>query len=166
MSNRMGRPRKNKEKTASKAKFSFIHSRRGDNNLELLINFGYSVRKYISAKIKVPKSAWNDAEQEVIKQYPNSEKINDYLQHLKSKYEGIELDLMTKGEPFTPETLEKALNDNGGRIVDYFRKKISVEIDRQLYAEDTVKHLYTLCNVLENFEKESCIFVYAACNGC
>ena len=162
----MGRPRKNKEKTASKAKFSFIHSRKGDNNLELLINFGYSVRKYISAKIKVPKSAWNDAEQEVIKQYPNSEKINDYLQHLKSKYEGIELDLMTKGEPFTPETLEKALNDNGGRIVDYFRKKISVEIDRQLYAEDTVKHLYTLCNVLENFEKESCIFVYAACNGC
>lgn len=151
----MGRPRKNKEQTATKAKFSFVHSRKGDNNLELLINFGYSVRNYISTKMKIPKSAWNDIEQEVIKQYPNSEKINTYLQQFKSRYEAIELDCMTNNVPFTPETLKKALQDNGGHIIDYFRAKIAVEIDRQLYAEGTIKHLHTFCNVLEKFEKEA-----------
>ncbi|MBO4601551.1 MAG: site-specific integrase [Salinivirgaceae bacterium] len=151
----MGRPRINKdEKVAQKARFDFIHSRRGDDKLELLINFGYSTRRYVATKIEIPKSAWNAEEQSVVKQYPNSDKINLYLLQLKSRYEAVELDCMTRGIPFNPEALNMGLKIGSAGVVAYCREKIDIDVKRELYAPGTVKHYTTFCNVLERFEKQ------------
>jgi integrase len=151
----MARPRINKdERVAQKARFDIIHSRRGDNKLELLINFGYSTRRYVAAKIEVPKSAWNAETQTVVQQYPNSDKINLYLLQLKSKYEAVELDCMAKGIPFSPESLNMGLKIGSGSVVAYCREKIDIDIRRNLYAPGTVKHYMTFCNVLERFERQ------------
>ena len=146
------------EKQNKKARFSFVHARKkGDESVELRVYFGDGVVKYIATKIKVPRSAWNSEWQTVLKQYPNSEKINDYLARFKSDYEAVELDCMADGVRFTPEVLDRAREkmSRGGRFIDYCRAQICVEIQRQKYADGTIKHLQTFCNVLERFEQDT-----------
>lgn len=142
----------------AKAKFDFVLGRRGDNILELRVNFGGGKRKYATTKMKFPLSAWDEQSQTVRPNYPASDKINLYLQNLRRKYEEIELDCMNKGVAFTPEILDKALNGEAvddGSLIDYMRGLIETEISRDKYAEGTAKHLRSFCNKLEDFERET-----------
>lgn len=143
----------------AKAKFKYLLGRRkGSDSIELYINFGGSKRTYVTTKLKLPKSAWDEYSQTVKTNYPASDKINLYLQNFRRKYEEIEIDCMNKGVPFTLETLNKALNGDAvddASLIVYMRERIETEISRDKYAEGTAKHLRTFCNILEEFERET-----------
>ncbi len=148
-----------KHNTMAKAKFKYLLGRRkGSSSVELYINFGGGRRTYITTKLKLPQSAWDEYSQTVRPNYPAADKINLYLQNFRRRYEEIELDCMNKDTPFTPETLGKALNGQAvddGSLVDYMRGLIETEISRDKYADGTAKHLRSFCNKLEDFERES-----------
>lgn len=143
----------------AKAKFKYLLGRRkGSSSVELYINFGGGRRTYITTKLKLPQSAWDEYSQTAKPNYPASDKINLYLQNFRRRYEEIELDCMNKGVPFTPETLGKALNGEAvddGSLVEYMRGRIETEISRGQFAEGTEKHLRTFCNILEEYERET-----------
>lgn len=142
----------------AKAKFDFILNRRGDDILELRVNFGGGKRKYATTKLKFPPSAWDAATQTVRPSFPASGKINLYLQNMRRKYEEIELDCMNSGVPFTPEALRKALDGDAvddASLVEYMRGQIETEISRDKYADGTAKHLRSFCNKLEEYESQS-----------
>ncbi len=94
-------------------------------------------KRYFSTKVYIKPSQW-DKKRKLIRNHPNMDALNQYLENYKSELERVELSISQNGKPFTLDDLK----ENNRPSSQSFSSFMKDEIEHNNLKESTKKTIF------------------------
>ncbi|WP_293665747.1 site-specific integrase [uncultured Parabacteroides sp.] len=106
-------------------------------------------KKYFSTKIYVKPSQW-DSKRRVVRNHPNMDELNQYIEDYIAYLERIELDMVQSGRPFSLKYLRERGDYDSSSFISFMKN----EIERSNLRMSTLKNHLSTLQVLCQYQPE------------